>query len=284
VLAARDLRGFLVEGMLPMVEFRTFLLRAFDPDGKHERLPHIKALNHAGLPLVPLADAPKPPDPTARSKEIFAALVRWLYAQREGIKRGRAIEMTPIDPALEEWTRLIADGSAHFMGVAKWQPGDTGTLVHAVNTAVVAMTFCRDLGLPRSAIREVCELSLMLGLGEALGMADRRAPVEEPIREEQRFHAAGLLLTTRLNRLATAASVAAIEAGLQADATGKGPGLLASIHALSSTFDGLTGGTGLGSGQALEAMNGRLRGRFSSDLVGLFTQWAFGQASAPPVL
>ena len=70
-LQARDLKGFLVEAMLPMVEFRSFLLRAFDPDGRQERLPHIKALTFAGQPLVPVSDAPAPSDPTVTVPASF---------------------------------------------------------------------------------------------------------------------------------------------------------------------------------------------------------------------
>jgi serine/threonine-protein kinase len=282
VLAAlqpRDLKGFLVEAMLPMAEYRSFLLRAFDPDGRNERLPHIKAVTFSGAPLLPVADAPTPADPTARAKEIFAALVRWLHAQREGLSRGRSLELTQIDSALDDWARLVFDSTAHFMGVQRWAPGDTGTLVHAVNTAALSMAFARDLGLPRSALRELCELSLMLGLAEAVGPPENRLPATEATADNERFHAAGLLLTHRLNRLGTAAAIAAVEAGLPAEASGRGPGLLASIHALAKTYDALTAGNGTSAGQAIEQINGRLKPRFSPDLLGLFTQWAFSQSS-----
>ncbi|MBL8954543.1 MAG: serine/threonine protein kinase [Myxococcaceae bacterium] len=281
-LQARDLKGFLVEAMLPLAEYRSFMLRAFDPDGRHERLPHVKALTWAGVPLTAVSDAPAAADANARAKEIFAALVRWLHAQREGVRRGAALSLQSADPFFEEWSRIMGDAKTEFLGVARWAASDTGTLVHAVNTAALSMAFAHDLGLPRSAIREACELSLLLGLAEAIGPADKRPPAGEPTAEDQRFHAAGLLLTNRLNRLGTAAAVAAIEAGLPADTSGKGPGLLASIHALAKTFDQLTAGQGLGAAQALEQINGPQKVRFSNDLLGLFTQWAFAQGTLGP--
>ncbi|MBK7861012.1 MAG: protein kinase [Archangiaceae bacterium] len=278
-LQARDLKGFELEAMLPLAEFRAFFLRAFDSDGRHERLPHLKAINFEGQLLTPVSEPSAPADPTARAKEVFAALVRWLHGQRDGLRGGRALEVGAVDPLLDEWARLVFDGRVQFMGVQRWSPGDTGTLVHAVNTAALGMAFAFDLGLPRSALRELCELSLMLGLTEAVGPAERRPQPGEPTHEDQRFHAAGLLLTNRLNRLGTASAVAAIEAGLPADPHGRGPGLLASIHALAKSYDALAAGNGLTVAQALEQMNGRLKARFSADLVGLFTQWAFAQAS-----
>ncbi len=279
-LQTRDLKGFLVEASLPLAEYRAFILRAFDPEGRHERLPHIKALTWSGQPLMPVFDAPAPADPTARSKEIFGWLVRWLHAQKESLKRGSALSISSADASLEEWTRIVFEGHSKFLGVARWQPGDTGTLVHAVNTAILSMAFARDLGLPRAALRELCELALMLGLAEAAGAPEKRPPPGEPTSEDERFHAAGLLLTNRLNRLGTAAAVAAVEAGLPADPNGRGPGLLASINALCKTFDHLSAGSGASAGPALEQMNGRLRMRFSNDLIGLFTQWAFGQGAS----
>ncbi len=281
-LQARDLKGFLVEAMLPLTEYRSFLLRAFDPDGRHERLPHVKALTWAGQPLVPLSDAPAASDPTARAKEIFASLVRWLHAQRESLRRGTPLTLQSSDAALEEWVRIMAEGKTQFLGVARWTVSDTGTLVHAVNTAALSMAFAHDLGLPRSAIREACELALLLGLAEGAAPAERRPAVGEPTGEDQRFHAAGLVLTNRLNRLGTAAAVGAVEAGLAGEASGRGPGLLASIHALAKTFDQLTAGSGLSAAQALEQINGRLKSRFSNDLLGMFTQWGFAQGTTGP--
>src|SRR5581483_6896292 len=121
--------------------------------------------------------------------------------------------------------------------------------------------------------------SVMLGLAEAVGKPELRPQPGEPTLEDQRFYAAGLVLTNRVNRLGTAAAVGVVEAGMPYTARG-GPGLLASIHALCKTFDALTAGTGGTNAQALEAINGRLRPRFSPDLIGLFTQWAFAQPSA----
>jgi hypothetical protein len=278
-MQVRDLQGFAVEAMLPASEFRSLLLRAFDPEGARERLPHVKALTFGGALLAAHADPPLPKDPTVRSRELFAQVVRWLSVQRDNLRADRALDLASGEPALEEWARLIDSGRARFMGLARWQPSDTGTLVHTANTALVAMAFAHDLGLTRSALREAAEVALMLGLAESVVKPERRPAPGDPTGEDERFYASGLVLTNRVNRLGTAAAVGAVEAGMPHGGRG-GPGIVASVHALAKAFDALTAGTGGTAGQALEQMNGRLRSRFNPDLIGLFTQWAFAQ---PPV-
>ncbi len=223
-LQVRDLQGMALESMLPAGEFRAFFMRAFDPDGRRERLPHIRAINVAGQALAPVAEAPLAADPTARMRELFAAVVRWLSTQRDGLRADRAMDLASIDAALDEWSRLIDAGQARFLGVTRWQPSDTGTLVHAANTAMLGMAFAHDLGLSRSAVREVAELSLVLGLAESVVAAARRPPPGEATGEDERFYAAGLVLTNRVNRLGTCTAVGAVEAGMSHASQGRGPG------------------------------------------------------------
>jgi hypothetical protein len=204
-LQVRDLQGFMVEAMLPVAEYKSLLLRAYDPEGARERLPHIKAVTFGGQLLAPAIDPPAPADPTARARELFASLVRWLSAQRDNLRSDRTLELTGGDAALDELARLIDQGQARFLGVTRWLGNETGALVHTANTAVLAMAFAHDIGLTRSALREVAELAVMQGLAEAVGKPERRPQPGEPTAEDQRFYAAGLVLTNRVSRLGTAA-------------------------------------------------------------------------------
>jgi serine/threonine-protein kinase len=278
-MQARDLKGFAVESSLPAAEFRSLLLRAFDPEGGRERMPHIKAINFQGQPLVAASESLLATDPTSRSRELFAFLVRWLSSQREALHYQKGLNYSGCDAALDEWSRLIDAGQARFLGLLRWQPSDTGTLIHAASTAVLSMAFAHDLGLSRSALREVAELSMSLGLAEAVARPEQRPGPGEPTPEDARFYASGLVLTNRTNRLGTSLAVGTVEAGMPHTARG-GPGLLASIHALAKAFDSLSAGNASSTALAIEAINGRLRGRFNPDLLGLFTQWAFAQGSA----
>jgi hypothetical protein len=131
------------------------------------------------------------------------------------------------------------------------------------------MAFAHDLGLPRSALREVAELAVLSSLA---------ASAEVP--ETQALRTAGLAITHRLNRLGTAVAVAAVESSLVPDKHHASLSVLASIYAMAETYDTLTAGVRAASAPALEAMNGKLRSRFSAELLGLFTQWAFSQAGA----
>jgi hypothetical protein len=152
----------------------------------------------------------------------------------------------------------------------RWGATERGRLEHAVNTAALGMAFAHDLGLPRSALREVAELSLALGLADAVEpFSEARASVSE-----DHLHAAALLLTHRLNRLGTVVAVAAYEAGSPPSGTAS---LLTSVHALANAYDAHVAGEGLPAAEALQKMNGELRSRFSAELLGLFTQWAFAQ-------
>jgi hypothetical protein len=279
LLVARGFGGVQMESLPPLVEVTSLLLRAFDPEGRHERLPTIKAVTHTGAPLTPTSEAPHAPDPTARSRDIFSLVVRWLAAQRDAMRARRPLDWASVDPLLEEWALRVHDGSALFLGVARWTVGETGILVHAVNTALVSMAFGKDLGLTRSALREACELALVLGLAESLAPPSQRVSPAAALPEEQRFHAAGLLLTSRLNRIGTSAAVAAIDTGLVPDKETKATTiLLASIHALARTYDALTAGDGATNRQAAEALSGKLRTRFNAEVCGLFTQWLTLQA------
>jgi serine/threonine-protein kinase len=280
VLRLRNFGGVALESVLQGPELRSFFFYAFDPDGRREPLPALKVIDPAGQLLAAVAEGPMPADPSARARELFSVVVRWLSAQRDGLRSDRPVELSAADGWLDEWTRLMDAGEGRFLGLTRWPPGETGVLVHAANTAALGMAFAHDLGLSRSAVREICEASLVLGLAEAVVKAERRPAPGEPTGEAERFYAAGLVLTQRLNRLGTATAVAAVEAGMSHAGQGRGPGIVASVHALAKTFDQLTAGSGGTPAQALEVINGKLRERFSSDLLGLFTQWAFSQNSA----
>ncbi|MBK7860341.1 MAG: protein kinase [Archangiaceae bacterium] len=269
-LRARDLKGVAIAGPVTAAELRSFLFRAFDPDGKSEPLGNISAFSFAGRALGGMPQIAVGDDATERARELYHAMVGWLEKQRDALRAGASPRLLSADAALDEWVLLMADREVRYLGVALWDAAtEQGRLEHAANTAATAMAFAHDLGLPRACLREVCELSLMLGLAAA---------VERTVdREADPMHAAALLLTHRLNRLGTVVAVAAFEADPSHERLGGGVSVVSSLHALAEAFDLRVGGSGLRPAEALEELNGPLRDRFSPELLGLFTQWAFAQ-------
>ncbi|MBI5545585.1 MAG: protein kinase, partial [Deltaproteobacteria bacterium] len=281
ILQARDLRGLAVEAPIPTAELRACLLRLLDPDGEAERAPHVKVATVSRRSLAPPPEPPAPQDPTARSREIYLQVVAFLARERESVRLGRLAAIEDAHPLLEEWARLYASGSASLLGLLPARTGELSFAVHSANTALLAMAFASDLGLGRSALRDLAELALFWTLGD-VGMApEPRVPAGDPVPEETRVRIAWSFLAQHRSRRGPAQAVAAIEAGL--DASGDGahtPGTSASIFAIVEAWDSLSLSAGMAPAQALETMKGRLRPRFRPDLLELFTRWVAAQAGA----
>jgi hypothetical protein len=265
-LRARDLKSLSADVAPTTAELRSFLYRAFDPEGRHEPLSNLSALTFTGETLKPLPAELLAPDPTAGAAERFAKVLRWLETQSALVSVGQSPDLHTIDATLEDLTTLLAESDTEFCGVARHDGSARGKLSGALNAGLLTMAFAADLGLPRPALREALELAVMSALAQSVG--------DETL---QRLHAAGLSLTHRLNRLGSALAIAAVEAGARPDRYSQGASVLAALHALCAAYDGLTARDGETKARALELMNGKLRARFNPELLGLFTQWAFAQ-------
>jgi hypothetical protein len=266
-LRSRDLKSLSAAENAPTTaELRSFLYRAFDPEGRHEPLSNLSALTFTGEELKPLPAELLAPDSTAGAAERFAKILRWLETQSALVSVGQSPDLHGIDATLEDLTTLLAESDTEFCGVARHDGSARGKLTGALNAGLLTAAFAQDLGLPRPALREALELAVMSGLAQTAG--------DEAL---QRLHAAGLSLTHRLNRLGTALAIAAVETGARPDRYSQGASVLAALHAICAAYDGLTAKDGENKARALELMNGKLRTRFNPELLGLFTQWAFAQ-------
>jgi hypothetical protein len=245
------------------------LQRALDPDSARASpaTPELELTTFSGDPFDVGAPLDAPPDPETAVRRIVAFLTRWLEGERAASKAGRPLELDAAGSALDVWSSLTATTRHLFMGIER-PGGEVGAAAQALNTAALSMAFANDLGLPRTTLREVAELAVMMSLAEA---------AEAPPGEGRAAHAAALALTHRLNRLGTVLAVAAAETELLPDKASVS--VVASIHVLCSTYEALTNGRAQASGPALDAMNGRLRSRFHPELLGFFTQWVTAQAA-----
>lgn len=280
--AAHDVRSFEVDGPVPVGELKACLLQLCDADGTPERAPHVRVTTASGRALEALPPPGRVADPGIGAAQAYRAAVDFLLAQRAGLSQGRLPTVEAAGGLLQAWVAAYATHATGLLSVLPSAPGDAGFAVHAVNTACVGMAFAGDLQLGRATLREVAQLALFWTLAEAGLPPERRTAPGVAAPDDVRLRLSTLFLSQpRRTRHATAAAVAAIDAGLDAPKTpGRGAGVVASVVALAEAWDALAVTAGLGHAAALTRLERDVAHRFAPDLLGLFVRWASAQLAA----
>jgi serine/threonine-protein kinase len=252
-LRMRGLKKLSVAAQVSVAELRSLLLRAFDPDGRHEPLKNVTAFDVADQPLVPRPEGAAAANAGERALELYQRVVTWLWGPRDGVS-----SLLDIDAELDEWVELMAEKEVPHLGVARWDAGtERGRCERVANIAATAMAFARDLGLSRGCLRELAELSLLLGLSDPLRATSQSIQ--------------------RLNRLGAAVGVAAFEADPTHERLAGSVSLITSVHALAQAFEEGVGQEGLTPADAAAQMSAEPEPSFGRELLDLFRQWALAQ-------
>jgi serine/threonine protein kinase len=276
--AACDLRGFRVDGPVQLAELRAALLQLTDPEGTPEAAPHVDVTTWSGRALRPTATSAFAEDGGAQSAQVVAHALNFVREQRPLVAAGRMPPVVALEPLVRLWVGLARAGAWRVLALSAAHAVDR-PVVHAVNTASIATAFAADLQLDAGALWKLVELGLLWPLGEASLPAEVAALPGTPMSEPRRLRVGLFLLAQLKHRRGPAASVTALEAGLEPPTkpNARSAGVVASILAMAEAWDALALEDDRGHAAALEVLRARHARRFAPELFGLFMQWAEGQ-------
>jgi HD-GYP domain-containing protein (c-di-GMP phosphodiesterase class II) len=228
---------------------------------------------------------------------VYARMIVYMNAYLEEVRQGRpAPPVGKLGKLVQDMVDISRDRASQFMGMTSTGEGEQALTHHLVNTALIAMAFANELGLPPGRTRELGMAAMLSGVPLLRLAPEHRfvpepeklpAPVPAQLRQLRRLGASQTLTDLGPTRAGFMSALATAHAGTPygkptRDSRGRinlvipegDPLFFARIINICSFFDRITSTTpdheAYGPDIALDLMWNQARWRFDPELLTVF--------------